>query len=770
MAYTQENRLIAIETPLGPDVLLLQAFNGREAISQLFSCHAELLSVEESISFEAIVGKNVTIRLVLGDGSERFFNGFVSRFSQSGQDEYFTHYEAEIVPWLWFLTQTSDCRIFQNKSVPDIIEQIFKDLGFADYKNSLQGTYEALEYCVQYRETDFNFVSRLMEQYGISYFFEHADGKHTLVLVDAPAGHPPCPVQAEARCAFAEGAVEDEDVVSQCRIERQYTPGKYALADYNFEAPKTSLAAAVDSTVQVGGNTKYEVYDYPGEYEKKPQGDALARMRMEEEEATHLLLIGSGTCRTFVSGYRFDLKEHYRDDLNDTYLLTEIEHAASMGDSYVSGRGGGEGAYSNQFSCIPHSTPFRPPRITPKPMVQGVQTAMVVGPKGEEIWTDKYGRVKVQFHWDREGKYDENSSCWIRVSQSWAGKRWGAVFLPRIGQEVIVEFEEGDPDRPIITGRVYNAEEMPPYDLPAEQTKSTVKTLSSKGGGGFNEIRFEDKKGDEQIFIHGEKDIDVRIKNDRREWIGRNRDLVVKRDKREEVGRDQHVVVKRDHVEEISRDRHLSVTGKEAIKVTGSRSVQVQQDVIEEFKMNHSEQVTLNYYLKGMQVVIEGMAGLTIKVGGSFVTLSPAGVQISGPMLMLNSGGAPLSGTPGGLVSPTAPAAAMIADNADPGSKDTSYKSQFAAMSPADQAAQEAPSHDPDAEENREKKSWIEIELVDEEGRPVPGERYRITLPDGSTLAEGTLDEKGFARVDGIDPGTCKVTFPDLDKDAWERA
>jgi type VI secretion system secreted protein VgrG len=336
---------------------------------------------------------------------------------------------------------------------------------------------------------------------------------------------------------------------------------------------------------------------------------------------------------------------------------------------------------------------------------------------------------------------------------------------------VIVDFLEGDPDQPIITGRVYNAEEMPPYELPREQTKSTLKSLSSKGGGGFNEIRIEDKKGDEQVFIHGEKDLDVRIKNDRREWIGHDRHLIVKRDKVEEVDRDEQVVVKRDLVEAIQRDHHLEITGKQAIKVTGSHSLNVQQDVIEEFKMNHSEQVTMNYYLKGMNVVIEGMTGLTIKVGGNFITINPAGIQIVGmPAVMINSGGAALVGSPGSLVPPTAPLVAEIADNADPGSKDTAYKAQRAAMSPEEAAAASAPSHDPHSEEAKQKKSWIEIELVDEDKKPVPGEKYRITLPDGSTLAEGTLDEKGRARVDGIDPGTCKVTFPDLDKDAWKPA
>jgi type VI secretion system secreted protein VgrG len=395
---------------------------------------------------------------------------------------------------------------------------------------------------------------------------------------------------------------------------------------------------------------------------------------------------------------------------------------------------------------------------------------VVVGPAGEEIFPDKYGRVKVQFHWDRDGKGDLASSCWLRVAQSIGGKQWGSIFIPRIGQEVIVAFQEGDADQPLVVGSVYNAEEMPPYELPSEKTKTVLfKSNSSPGGQGFNEIRIEDKKGHEQIFVHGERDLDVRIKNDRREWIGNDRHLVVKRDKVEEIERDEHIVIKRDLAEKIERDHHLDIDGKQAIKITGSQSLSVQQDVAEEFKMNHSEQVTLNYYLKAMNIVIEGMMGITLKVGGNFITINPGGIQIVGmPAVMINSGGAPLVGVPAMLVPPMAAKVAEIADNADPGSTDGTYKAQRAAMSPLEREAASAPSHDPKSEENKKKPHWIEVELVNVDGDPVPGERYRVTLADGTTLAEGTLDAKGRARIDGIDPGTCQVTFPDLDQTVWE--
>jgi type VI secretion system secreted protein VgrG len=423
------------------------------------------------------------------------------------------------------------------------------------------------------------------------------------------------------------------------------------------------------------------------------------------------------------------------------------------------------------FNALQSKQQFRPARLTPRPTVKGTQTAMVVGPDGEEIYCDKYGRIKVLFHWDRYGKGDENSSCWIRVSQNLSGKRWGMVFIPRIGQEVIVDFLEGDPDRPIVIGAVYNGLEMPPYPLAEHKTKTVIfKSNSSLGGNGFNEIRIEDKKGEEQVFVHGEKDLDVRIKADRREWIGNDRHLVVKRDKVEEITRDEHIVVKRDLIEEVKRAHNLKVSGDQSISVTGTHSFAVTGDVGESFKADHHEQVTQTYTLQAMTTVLQGTTGLTISCGGSFITLSPAGVFIVGPMVMINSGGSPLPPHPVPPVPPMAPLVAEIADNADPGSLDESYRRQREAMTADQLKAKNAPWHDPESPDAKKKPHWIEIELIDDQGKPVAGEHYRITLPDGTTLAEGRLDMKGRARVDGIDPGTCKVTFPDLDATTWRPA
>ena len=795
MAYTQENRLMEVTTPLGKDALLLVRLTGEEAISRLFNFQLEMLATNDrTIAFDQLLGQKISVRLTLPDEKKRYFSGLCQRVSQGAKDFDFTAYRMEIVPEFWLLTKVAQSRIFQQIAVPDILKKVLQGLNVA---YQLQGTYQQRDYCVQYRESNFNFASRLMEEEGIFYFFKHDENGHQMVVADNSSSHPDMPFKNRLIFDTMEGGVRDEDRIYGWEKTQELRSGKYTLWDHSFELPHKHLeaeanivesvqAGKVAHKFRVGGNNKLEIYDFPGEYAQRFDGVApgggdragdIAKIfqdnkrtvdvRIGEEATPGLVIHGAGNCRNLVSGHRFDLERHFNAD--GQYVVTSIAHSARQAGDYRSN--GGEFHYYNTFTCIPSALPYRPQRMTPKPVVQGSQTAVVVGPSGEEIFVDKYGRVKVQFHWDREGKADEKSSCWIRVAQNWAGKRWGAVFIPRIGHEVIVDFLEGDPDQPIIVGSVYNASEMPPYELPGEKTKSTIKTRSSKGEGvqGFNELRFEDKKGDEQIFIHGEKDLDVRIKNDRREWIGHDRHLVVKRDKREEIDRDEHNVIKRDLVEEITRDHHLKITGKQAIEITGSHSLGVTGDVIEEFKMNHSEQVTMNYYLKGMNVVIEGMIGITLKVGGNFITINPAGIQIVGmPAVMINSGGAPLVGVPGMLVSPTSVAVAEIADDAVGGSDSLTFKNQRAALSPEQAAAANAPSHDPNSEENKKKKSWIEIELLDQDNKPVPGEKYRITLTDGTTLAEGTLDEKGFARVDNIDPGTCKVTFPELDKDAWK--
>ena len=595
MNFTQVNRQIGVKTPLGEDVLLLRAFHGKEAISQLFSFELELLSQDDSISFDSLVGQPVDIRVQLADGTPRFWNGFVSRFSQSGRDQNLCVYQATVVPWLWFLTLKTDCRIFQKKKVPDIIQQIFTELGFTDFSPKLYGDFAEREYCVQYRESDFTFVARLMEEEGIFFFFEHEEGKHTLVLANDPSANQPCPNQPQARYELSVGGWQDDDVILRWRSEQELRSGAFSYTDYNFETPTTSLFATVN------GQGKYEIYDYPGEYKKRSDGDHLVRIRLEEEDTPHIVSRGEGDCRAFTTGYRFELKDHYRKDHNQEYLLTSIEHKGSQAADFTSGGsafGWRESAYRNAFLCIPYSTPFRPPRITPRPVVKGCQPAIVVGPSGEEIFTDKYGRVKVQFYWDRKGKNDENSSCWIRVSHPWAGKAWGAIHIPRIGQEVVVDFLEGDPDQPIIIGRVYNAAQMPPFDLPGKAVISGVKSNSTKGGGGFNEISLDDTKGKELVHIHGQYDMTTVVEHDESTTIvtGKQTDTVK-----------QEIVV-------TSQTSHIYITAATEIKLeVGASSLVMKADG--------------TITMKGTHIDIEG--AMLVEVHGGITDIKGMPVKIN---------------------------------------------------------------------------------------------------------------------------------------------
>ena len=637
MAITQENRELEIATPLGKDVLLLMGMSGTEQLGRPFRFELELASEDHQIKYADIVGQNVTIRLNLPEDKTRYFNGFVSRFTQTLPVGRLASYRATVVPWLWFLTRTADCRIFQEMTVPDIIEKVFGDHGFKDFKRSLSPSYRTWPYCVQYRETDFNFVSRLMEQEGIYYFFEHENGKHSLVLADSAGAHKPYPGYDQIKCHPADAGVSDKEYISNWTVQTCLQPGLYSLKDFDFKDIRKDLNARA-IVKREHESSEFEIFDYPGEYtEVKPDGDDYARKRIEELQAQYEVITAGSDVRGICPGFKFTLTDHPWEDPQEDkkweYLITSANYNIDAGEFYSGGEGSGECVYSCSFTAIDVEQPFRSPRITPKPSIPGPQTAMVVGPENQEISTDEYGRVKVKFHWDHLEEANENSSCWIRVAQVWAGKNWGAMYIPRKGQEVIVEFLEGDPDRPIITGRVYNDKAMPPYVPKTNPTISTIKSNSSKGGGGFNEIRFEDKKGEEQIFIHAEKNLDVRVKNDRFETVINNRHLHVEKDKFEHVDNNRSETVDADHKEEIGKDRHLNVKGKEAKEITDSMSLTVKGDVIEVFKANHSEETTSDYYLKADNVVIEGLSNITLCVGESYIAIESSEIEINAPTI-----------------------------------------------------------------------------------------------------------------------------------------
>jgi len=688
--YTQDNKYLKIGTSLGDNEVLLTDFRGTEGISIPFRFNLQLISKNTSIDFKQIIGTNTTISIEQISGEIRYFNGIISSFSQSGDGAFeesegtsMCSYSATVVPWFWLLTRTADIRIFQNQTVPEIIEQIFGEHQMLDFDISdIVATHEKRVYCVQYRETDFNFISRLLEEEGIYYFFKHENGKHTMMLADSPEGHKPCPFRDIAEYGISKiAAATGAPVIRSLNISQEIRSGKYTLKDYNFEVPNTNLLVEIEGSTG-GGPGEREIYDYPGEYSKRDVGDTIAEWRMQEEEAQIIHITGTSRIDSFTSGYCFTLQEFHRSEMNDKeYALVTVTHSATC--NYLAGANNTADAYENSFVCIPKdaAAPFRPPRITPKPVVEGVQTAIVVGKSGEEIYTDEHARVKVQFHWDREGKRDENSSCWIRVSQIFAGANWGAMFIPRIGQEVIVDFVEGDPDRPIIVGRVYHGLNKPPYPLPADKTKSTIKTNSSKGGDGFNEIRFEDKKGEEQLFFHAEKDLDIRVKDTRKEYIGNECHLTVEQDQFEQNEANKNKIIGGDLIERIDGNMDQTLAGSQTISISGGDDLTVSGDVKHKFggdnnlavagndKKSAGKTVSLkagadimqkaamkfaiesgtDLHIKaGTTLVIEAGKQISLKVGSNFVDIGPAGITVKGTTV--NVDGSAMVGIKGGIL------------------------------------------------------------------------------------------------------------------------
>ncbi|MBK8209066.1 MAG: type VI secretion system tip protein VgrG [Rhodospirillales bacterium] len=509
----QAYRLIRVNSPLGADALLFRRMAATEALSQPFAIDLDLLSENPDIKGDQLLGQPMTIAVDPAvDGAEvRPFHGLVDRFAYRGTVDRYASYAVTLRPWLWFLGRNADCRIFQNKTAPDILKQVFHDRGFSEFEDKLTSTYRTWDYCVQYRETDLNFVSRLMEQEGIFYFFRHESKRHVLVLADADTPLSPAAGYAEIPYYPPESSDrrERDNISDWQRLERVET-GVYALRDFDFTKPRVTLEGSDAQPLGSHSLAKFEYYDYPGEYLTAAEATSTSRMRLEELQADARQVTGGGDAAGLAAGNLFRLTGHPRKDQNAEYLIlaTTLELAS---DAYVSGSDGSGTLCRCSFTAVPGTVRFRPRRLTPKPMVQGLQTGFVTGPPGEEIHTDKYGRVKVQFHWDRRAKGDDTSSCWIRVGQAWASNRFGSQFIPRVGDEVIVAFLEGDPDRPLIIGSVYNDKTMPPMTLPDQATMSGLKSNSSKGGGGYNEIRMEDKKGSEEIFIHAARDYKVVI-------------------------------------------------------------------------------------------------------------------------------------------------------------------------------------------------------------------------------------------------------------------
>ena len=639
-------------SPLG-DQLLFHRMEGEEALGHPFRYELTLLSEDGDLVLSDLLGQVVTVELSLRDTTPtpndgvRFFNGYVTRFSRQGVDRNYHVYSATVRPWLWLLSQPSNCRIFQNKTVPDIIKEVFRAHGLTDFQESLTGDYSPHEFVVQYRETDLNFVSRLLEDEGIYYFFTHQADKHTLVLADSYGAHQKVNGFEEVpylRPGNMQQSLPDhiDDWETSLRIQ----PGTVVLNDFNFKTPKANLLAK-RSAPNSHEKADFEDYAYPGNYLKNDEGALRAGLRLEELNAQYERARGGGNARGLPTGSVFELTGYPIDSENREYLVTGATFTIE-GPHYESQAGSnGDELFRCTLEAIDSHCPFRTRRGTPRPTVAGPQTATVVGKDGEEIWTDQYGRVKVQFHWDRDGEDDENSSCWVRVAQMWAGAKFGAINIPRIGDEVIVDFLEGDPDRPIITGRVYNADNMPPYPLPDNKTQTGIKSRSTKGGNpqNFNELRFEDLKDNEQVYLQAEKDLKILVKNDETRDVGHDRVKNVKNDERstitgnrtEEVSKDEKITIHGNRIEIVDKDEDITIKGKRTEHVTLDEEVTVKAnrtvDVGKAEKLivgagrtqniTGDDQVTVTkklHFDAGDEIVIKtGDASITMKKDGTII-------------------------------------------------------------------------------------------------------------------------------------------------------
>jgi type VI secretion system secreted protein VgrG len=602
-------RLVDVVTPLG-EALWFRQMTGTECISELFEFDVTFHSDKTTLSAKAMLGKDVTMKIETGGGlgsgktGTRYFNGIVTRFASGGREGQHLTFSCKLRPWLWLASRRSDCKIFQFKTVPQIIQEVLGVYGFP-ISMRLKGKYRPWDYCVQYQETDLNFVMRLMEHEGIYFFFEHAMGRHTLVMMDDISSHAKLPEKPTIQYfGLDASAVVHEEHFNSWDIREEVDPGEYETRDYDFEKPKDTLITRKNH--QFGhSHDKWQRYMYPGGYTQHPDGEEYAKVRLQTLQAEQERAQGHCTVRTMAPGFLFKLERCPRADQNREYLSIAATYFFRDNARMSAGSGDGDAAWSITVTSQPTSVPYRPQPLTPKPITHGPQTAVVVGPAGEEIYTDKYGRVKVQFFWDRYGRKDENSSCWIRVSHPWAGDKWGFIHIPRIGQEVIVDFIGGDPDYPMITGRVYNADMMPPYELPKNKTASGIKSRSTKGGTAtdFNEIRMEDMKGKEQLYVHAQRNLDTVVEADESRMVGHDRstriehddDRFVNHDDRHVVTNNQSVQINNNQTISVSANQDNTVNRDQSNMVDGMRTQNIGKDLKEKTGGNHTETIGGNH-------------------------------------------------------------------------------------------------------------------------------------------------------------------------------
>lgn len=637
MAEQQLKDVAYVRVDFSPDPgfeLDFKSLNGTEELGRPFLFHLEMSSGELRGDVGKLIGSTAKVKFVkeqqpLVDddlGGDKYLHGIVTRVLSQGVAGGAYQYSVELRPWIWLLTRSTDCRIFQNKSPFDIVTQLFRDEGFSDFEDKRQnaagGT--TLDYCVQYRETTFDFVTRLMEEFGFYYYFKHDEQKHTLVFADDPNAH----TELSKKIPFQFDITEFrsiEDHIWDWSTDYNLHSGKYMVRDYNFTKPSADLTARTIKTA-THKHGSFEVYEYPGPYEETDIGQKLSDVRMQAIAADRAMVHGVSNCRKLHAGWKFQLDKYPDKPVNRDYLITRSEITTSIAEGLASQEDKGEklDTYRTVIRAIPGDVPFRLHRRTPRPMIRGPQTAKVVGASGDEITTDEYGRVKVKFHWDRSDTQDDQRTCWIRVAQSWAGAGFGAMFIPRVGMEVVVEFLEGNPDRPLITGVVYNANQKVPYSLPGDKTKTTLKTNSSTGGGGFNEFRFEDEAGNEEVFFKAQKDYNKKVLNNETVSIKNDTTTTVEQGNRAVTvssGNDSLTVSSGNHTITVSAGKS-DVTAATSITLTsGASTIKISPSGIE---------------ITAPQVKVTATATMTLQASASMTVNGGGSLALSAGMVSIN--------------------------------------------------------------------------------------------------------------------------------------
>jgi len=765
-------------------------FTGKEGISESFEYTIVVASKNDLLTSEQFIGKSGLLTFVAHEQNE-LLHGDIACFEQSGEQGDFLLYQLTLVPGFWFLKKRHNHRIFQELSVPDIIETVFKDAGLhsADYEMRLTGDYSPVEYCVQYDESEFDFVSRLMKEHGLHYHFEHQLDKHIMVIADHNGAFPFIQIDKTVQYHPIDSLNADKEVIHRFHKSFQVQYGSTHFREYSFKTPLDRL----NHHQQTEHDIALEDYRYPGDYDSKKSalkvsGIKKTELKLQQHQTYREESHFSSNCQRLRAGMRYEMYDNPNGSYNQQYLLTSIEHAAEQPQSLDEYGAGNAGIYENRGYCIPSITPFKAPIKSVKPKIVGYQSSTVTGPSGEEIYTNEHAQSKVQFPWDREAQQDENSSCWLRSSQIWAGKNWGSMILPRMGQETKIGYVHGDADRPLITGRAYNERQKPPYELPKHKTRSTYKTNSTLGGKGYNEIRIEDRKSKEQIYFYAEKDMDIRAKYDRRDIINHDRHLIVDNERFEHIKQSSHHTVDNNQNERTGQDHSIKIAQTQHSKAGQAVLTDVAQNI---------------HFKAGQKIVLEAGVELTIKAGGGFIKIDPSGITAQGASINLNSGtGAAIADNS----APQQPTIAVEADKDKPGQKfkpippqvanepeKIGFKGEVARLLQAGNDNKqgvcipcllkglkkpEVPanvlpnikkiiksSNDNEKIVKKEKKelTWVELLLLDENDITVPFQNYQVISND-VVMSQGKLDKNGFASIENINKEPYQVKFLDSEE------